>query len=50
MPKIRPAMLCLGNISVSRTFVAMSYTNIAGIFKLAIMQKSVNQTGQIYEE
>ena len=42
MPEIRPAMLPWGNISVSRTFVATSQTIIAGSFKLATVQKSVD--------
>ena len=39
MQEIRPAMLCWGNISVSRSFVATSYTIIAGAFKLAAVQE-----------
>ena len=42
MPEIRSAMLPWGNISVSRTFVATSQTIIAGSFKLATVQKSVD--------
>ena len=38
----RPAMLCWGNIAVSRIFVTTSWTIIAGTFKVATVQKSVN--------
>ena len=42
MPELRSVMVCWRNDSVSSTFVATSKTIIAGIFKLATVQTSVN--------
>ena len=39
MPEIRPAILYWGSDSVSSTFVATSWTIIAGTFKLATVQE-----------
>ena len=50
MPVFRSAMVCWGNISVSRIFVFTSKTVIERTFKLETVQNSVNQTRQSHKK
>ena len=43
------AMVCHGNVSLSRAFASASKAMIKRTLKLAAVEKSANQTGQIHK-